>query len=83
MEYLMRTEDFCKILPTLKHTDFHLIQTNIIPPYYLDVNRIKGKTLYDLLKRDTDYHFLLEEVTQEYISIISPHKELLERILDK
>ena len=50
MEFLMKTEDFCKILPRLKHTNFHLIQTNRIPPYYLDINRIKGKTLYELLK---------------------------------
>lgn len=86
MEFLMKTSDFLERLPYIKD-NLHIIQINKIPPYYLDMNRIKGKTRYDLLKKETDYLFEIKlpysSASSDFTEIISPDIKFMNRILNK
>lgn len=83
MDFLMNTSDFLEKLPYLK-SNLHVVQINKIPPCYLDPSRIKGKTWYDLLKKDTDYLFEIElpcsPLIADYTEIVSSDFNFLDRI---
>ena len=86
MEFLMKTSDFMERLPYIKE-NIHIIQINKMPPHFLDLNRIKGKTRFDLLKKETDYLFEIKlphsSVSSDYTEIISPNIEFMNRLLEK
>jgi len=83
MEFLISTDEFVKLIPYINQT-ITIIQTNKKPPYFLNINRLKGKGKYDLLKKEIDYLFELDVPgASDYISIISPNLEFLESIIDK
>lgn len=83
MEYLIETSDFLNLTPFINQT-INIIQTNIIPPYYLDLKRLSGYAKYSLLKQKVDYLFELEMPGAiDYASIISPHKIFLENVIGK
>lgn len=81
MDFLLETDDFIKLIPYIEG-ELHIVQINNIPPYYLDLNRIKGKTKFDLLKRDTDYLFEMDLPSlPDYTEIMSPDVEFLRKVL--
>jgi len=83
LEYLIETSDFLQSISDI-HQTIKIIQTNIVPPYYLDLERLKGKGKYDLLKERIDYLFEIEiPGAVDYASIVSPHFEFLEKVIDK
>ncbi|NDP22426.1 MAG: hypothetical protein GZ091_15280 [Paludibacter sp.] len=83
MEFLIKTQDFVNFIPFIKQT-INIIQTNKVPPYYLNLNRLKGKGKYDLLKKEINYLFELEVPgASDYITIISPDIDFLKSIKDK
>ena len=83
MEFLIDTKSFLKLLPEIKQT-IHLVQTNIIPPYYLDLNRLDGNKKYALLKEKTDY---LLEITipgaSDYAPLVSSNLSYLEMVVER
>lgn len=82
MEFLLETEDFINYIPSMSQT-IRIIQTNIEPPYYLNLDNLRGKGRYDLLKSKVDYLFELEMPgASDYSTIISPNREYLEMILN-
>jgi hypothetical protein len=83
MEYLVETSCFIDLIPYV-HQTIKIIQTNIIPPYYVDLKRLSGKEKYDLLKSKVDYLFELEMPGAiDYASLISPNIHFLENVIDR
>ena len=81
-EFAMPTVEFRKVLPELP-PGTTLIQLNQLPNYYLQLDRIEGKTRYDLLTKECDYLFeiYLPSAT-DYGELVSPNKEWLESLLN-
>ena len=67
------------------NANLHILQVNNLPPYYLDLNRLEGKTRYDLLKKETDYLFEVNlpfsGVSSDYTEIVSPSLSFLNKLL--
>jgi hypothetical protein len=82
MEYLIETTDFLKLIPNI-HQTIHIIQTNIIPPYYLNLKQLSGKGKFDLLKSKIDYLFELEMPGAiDYATLISPDIAFLGKVIN-
>ena len=83
MEFIIETIDFLKIIPSINQT-IKIIQTNIIPPSYIDLKKLNGKGKYDLLKNKVDYLFELElPGAIDYAPLVSPNIEFLETVIKK
>ncbi|MEA5258669.1 hypothetical protein VB264_12805 [Arcicella aquatica] len=83
-DYILPTKDFIKLLPTIeKDNGIHLIQMNKIPKEYLTIDRIKGKTRYQLLTKECDYLFELDiPSARDYGPIISSNRQYLQSLLE-
>ena len=80
MEILLNTEDFLKYIPSISQS-VKIVQTNIEPPYYLNLENLSGKAKYDLLKSKINYLFELDMPgATDYSPIISPSLEYLENL---
>lgn len=83
MEYLIDTSSFVQLIPSI-HQTVRIIQTNIVPPTYLDLNKLKGKSKYDLLKNKIDYLFELEMPgAADFAPIVSPNINFLISVIEK
>lgn len=83
MEFIIETIDFLKIIPSINQT-VKIVQTNIIPPSFLDLKQLRGKSKYDLLKNKVDYLFELElPGAVDYASLISPNVVFLETVIER
>ena len=83
MEFLLNTSDFLDLIPQI-HQTVRIIQTNIVPPYYLNIKNLSEKGKYNLLKSKIDYLFELEMPgTIDYAPIISPNINYLENLIAK
>lgn len=84
MEVLMETEYFCesikKELAPNHGLHLHIIQTNVVPPSFLSLDKFKNKKRYDMLKQHIDYLFDLEVHNEEAV-IISSKREVIENFL--
>ncbi len=58
-DFILTTEEFKKIMRDWKD-GIELIQMNNIPPYYLDLKRIKGNKRYEILEKECDCLFEVE-----------------------
>ncbi len=82
MEFLISTKDFIPIIPSI-HQTVYIVQSNLIPPYYLNLNKLQGKTKYELLTK-IDYLFELDMPgSPDYTAIISPNSNFLEGVISK
>jgi len=82
MEYLIETSHFIELIPNIRQT-IKIIQTNIIPPEYLNLNRLSGKGRYYLLKNKVDYLFELEmRGAIDYAPLVSPNIDFLEKVIN-
>lgn len=83
MDLLIETSKFIEFIPLI-HQTIKLIQTNVIPPSFLDLDRFSGKGRYDLLKNKIDYLFELElPGATDYAPIISPSENFLQSLIEK
>lgn len=83
LEYLIPTTEFVEMIPDIKGS-VSVIQTNIIPPPYLVLERFEGKSRYKILKEKVDYLFELEMPgAVDYAPIISPNQFFLESVIEK
>lgn len=83
MEFLIETSEFVRIIPSINQT-IKIIQTNIVPPSYIDLKKLNGKAKYDLLKSKVDYLFELElPGATDYAPLVSPNIEFLENVIKK
>ena len=83
MEFIIETVDFLKIIPSINQT-IKIIQTNIIPPSYINLKQLNGKGKYDLLKNKVDYLFELElPGAVDYAPLISPNIDFLETVIKR
>ena len=86
LDFIMDTLEFIEWIPCIKN-NLHILQVNKIPPYYLDLSRMNGKTKYDLLKKDTDYLFDINlpysSISSDYVELVSPDLSFLKALLDK
>ena len=83
MEFIVETTKFLELTPLINQT-IKIIQTNVIPPSYLDIKRVSGKGKYDLLKNKVDYLFELEMPGAiDYAPIVSPNIAYLQSVIDK
>ena len=80
-DFIVPTEVFKQLLPEI-HGGITLTQLNIIPNHYLN-SKLKGRTRYDLLKRECDYLFeVVIPSATDYGSLTSPNKAYLEQLLN-
>ena len=80
-EVLVETKDFISMIPQI-HQGIHLILLNKKPPVYLDVNKIKGASKYDILKKETDYLFEIKlPGSPDYTEVISSSQDYLIQLL--
>lgn len=84
MEILMDTQYFYDLLKRKGQVRnyLHIIQTDVVPPYYLDLKKFVGKNKYIMLKQHINYLFEIIQMG-DYELIISSKKEFLEDILRK
>lgn len=86
LDFLVSTSEFVKWIPNIK-SNLHILQVNKIPPYYLEMKRITGKTKYDLLKKDADYLFEINLptscISSDYTEIVSSNLSFLKKLLKK
>jgi hypothetical protein len=79
-DFILETEPFIKLLsdigPAIK-----AVQLNHIPPDYLDMDKVKGRQLYRVL-RECGWHVLLDTPGNDYGQLMSPKKEVLERAIE-
>jgi hypothetical protein len=81
-DFAMPTSEFKELLPKLTPGIF-LIQLNTLPQYYLDPERITGRTRYELLSKECDYLFEIDlPSATDYGTLISPNKEWLQSLLN-
>lgn len=80
-DFILPTEDFKKIMQDWKG-GIELIQMNKIPPYYLDLDKVKGNKRYKILQQECDYLFEVNiPSATDYGTLISSNKEYLESLL--
>ncbi|MBI5913992.1 MAG: hypothetical protein HY842_01330 [Bacteroidetes bacterium] len=83
MELILETDEFIELIPFINQT-IKIIQTNVIPPSYLDIERLSGKGKYDLLRDKIGYLFELEMPGAiDFAPIVSPSLSYLKSIIDK
>lgn len=83
MEFLIETPAFLQLIPDI-HQTIKIIQTNVIPPYYLNLNQLTGKGKYDLLKEKIGYLFELEMPGAiDYAPLISSNINFLKSVIDR
>ncbi len=81
-DFILTTEEFKKIMTNWKG-GIELIQMNNIPPYYLDLDKVKGNMRYEILKNECDYLFEVDiPSAKDYGTLISPNREYLQSLLD-
>lgn len=83
-DFVIKTTDYKKIENEIPN-GVTLIQTNKLPPDFLDLKRLKGKTRYDLLKKECDFLFEIDLPSAvDYGTLISTNKDyLIELLSDK
>jgi hypothetical protein len=79
-EFAMPTTEFRKVLPELPQ-GITLIQLNQLPQYYLQLDRIEGKTRYELLTKECDYLFEII-LPNDYGELVSSNRDWLESLLN-
>jgi len=83
MEFLIDTKSFLKLIPNIKQT-VHLVQTNVLPPHYVDLNRLSGQKKYALLKDKVDYLLEIEiPGAADYAPLVSPNLSYLEMLIER
>ena len=81
-DFILTTDKFKSIMTNWKK-GIELIQMNNIPPYYFDLNRIKGNKRYEILQNECDYLFELDiPSATDYGTLISSNKEYLQSLID-
>ena len=81
-DFILTTDEFKNIMSDWKG-GIELIQMNNIPPYYLDLNKVKGNKRYEILEKECDYLFEVDIPSPtDYGTLISPNREYLQSLLD-
>ncbi|NVN95369.1 MAG: hypothetical protein HXX18_08825 [Bacteroidetes bacterium] len=81
-DFIINYSDFDKIKQDIPN-GLTLLQINKMPPDFLDLRRIKGKTRYDLLKKECDFLFEIDLPNAvDYGTLISPDKNYLIELLN-
>lgn len=81
-DFIIETDKFKELLLNW-NGGIEMIQMNKIPPYYLDLVKIKGNKRYELLSNECDFLFELEiPSATDYGTLISNNRDYLQSLLD-
>ena len=81
-DLIINTEDFEKISSEIPKGVI-LLQINNLPPYFLNLQRLKGKSRYEMLKKECDFLFEIDiPGAVDYGTIISTNKLFLTDLLN-
>lgn len=81
-DFIVPTKELRALMPFLKN-GITLSQINHIPKDYLNPEKIKDKTFYELLSKECDYLFEVDiPSATDYGTLISPQKNYLQFLLD-
>lgn len=82
-DVLVETNKYIESYMGIKNYTYHVIQTNIIPPHYVDVENLKGAGRYNLLLEKADYLYELNgpDCDCDFDTLVSPDKDYLTRVL--
>ena len=82
LEFAMPTKDFRAVIAKMSN-GLTVIQINKLPPEYLDIERLQGKTLFQLLEKECDYLFYLNIPEPiDYGTLISSNLKFLQDVLE-
>jgi len=79
-DFILPTQRFLEILPKIGPA-IKAVQLGSMPPDYLDMRKIKGKTLYRILG-ELQWHVLIDTPANDYGELMSPKQGLLERAIE-
>ena len=79
-DFIVPTERFLEILPGLQPA-IKAVQLGKLPPDYLDMGKLHGQPLYDILA-DCGWHVLVDTPANDYGQLLSPRREVLELAID-
>jgi hypothetical protein len=81
-DFIIKTTEYKNIRNEIPN-GVTLIQTNKMPPDFVDLKRLKGKTRYDLLKKECDFLFEIDLPNAiDYGTLISTDKTYLTELLN-
>ncbi len=81
-DFIIKTAEFEEIKKEIPN-GITLIQIKNKPPEFLDLKRLKGKTRYDILKKECDYLFELDLPSAvDYGTLISSNENYLIELLN-
>ena len=81
-DFVIKAIDYKKIEDEIPN-GVTLLQTNLLPPDFIDLNKLTGKTRYDLLKKECDFLFEIDLPSAvDYGTLISPNKKYLIDLLN-
>jgi hypothetical protein len=81
-DFIIGTNEFDEVKNEMPN-GVTLFQINKHPPDFLDLGKIKGKTRYDLLKKECDYLFEIDLPSAvDYGTLVSSNKSYLTELLD-
>ena len=80
-DFIVLTERFKQILPQLD-PGIHVIQLNILPPHYLEPDRLEGTRWYKLLS-ECDWLFEFDIPGNDYGQSASPKEDFLLGLLQQ
>jgi hypothetical protein len=81
-DFIIETNEFDEIKNEMPN-GVTLLQINKQPPDFLDLGKIKGKTRYDLLKKECDYLFEIDLPSAvDYGTLVSSSKDYLIALLN-
>ncbi len=81
-DFIIGTNEFDKIKNEMPN-GVTLLQINRQPPDFLDLEKIKGKTRYDLLKKECDYLFEIDLPSAvDYGTLVSSNVDFLTDLLN-
>jgi hypothetical protein len=81
-DFIMPTSEFKRVLPELP-SGITLIQMNNLPKHYLDNERVRESTWYELLTKECDYLFEINLPWPDgYSQILTPNRDWLESLLN-
>lgn len=82
-ELLMSTSSYLASSTKYNHS-VNIVQSSIKPPYYLNLNKFKGRKRYDFLTKTIDYkvEIIIPKAT-DYAPVTSPDRAFLEALVAK
>lgn len=81
-DFIVKTSDYAKLENEIPN-GVTLLQINNLPPDYLDLKRLEGKTRYAMLKKECDFLFEINLPSAiDYGTLISTNRDFMDDLIN-